>query len=98
VDFAPGQYKTLPNFQIRAVAPDGQVYLSELSGPGTADSTVANAGDNHRMNTKLEVRPYTSGVYKIQLVEGGVQASQEIEVNFSASPRQYMHFDFFKQE
>jgi hypothetical protein len=98
LDIAPGQYKTLPNFQIRAVAPDSQVYLSDLSGPGTADSTVANAGDNHRMNTKLEVRPYTSGVYKIQLVEGGVQVSQEIEVNLSASPRQYVHFDFFKQQ
>ncbi|MCK6625186.1 MAG: hypothetical protein L6R45_08415 [Anaerolineae bacterium] len=98
LDIAPGQFKTLSNFQIKALAPDGQVYLSELSGPGTADSTVAGAGDNHRMNTKLEIRPYTSGPYKIQLVEGGVQVSPEVEVNFGAEPRQYIHFDFFKQQ
>lgn len=98
LDIAPGQYKTLSNFQIKALAPNGQEYLSDLSGPGTADSTAPNTGDNHRMNTKLEIRPYTPGLYKIQLVEGGVQVSQEIEINLSADPRQYVHFDFFKQQ
>lgn len=98
LDIAPGQFKTLSNFQIKALAPDGQVYLSELSGSGTADSTQAGTGDNHRMNTKLEIRPYTSGLYKIQLVEGGVQVSPEVEINLAAEPRQYVHFDFFKQQ
>lgn len=95
-DSGPGQYKTLSNFQIKAIAPDGNVYLSEPSGTGTADSTVAGTGDNHRMNTKLEIRPYTAGVYKIQLVEGGVPVSAEIEINMATEPRQYIHFDFFK--
>ena len=49
-------------------------------------------------NTKLEIRPYTAGTYKIYLVEGGVQVSPEVELNLSAEPRQYVHFEFFKQE
>lgn len=98
LDLAPGQYKTLSNFQIKAIAPDGNTYLSDLSGPGTADSTPAGAGDSHKMNTKLEIRPYTPGLYKIQLVEGGVQVSPESEINLTADPQQYVHFDFFKQE
>jgi hypothetical protein len=50
------------------------------------------------MNTKLEIRPYTPGLYKIQLVEGGVQVSPESEINLTAEPQQYVHFEFFKQE
>lgn len=96
LDIGPGQFKTLSNFQIKAVAPDGNTYLSEPSGSGTADSTAPGTGDNHRMNTKLEIKPYTPGVYKIQLVEGGVQVSQEIEVTLNAEPRQYTHLEFFK--
>ncbi len=83
---------------MKVQAPDGQTYLSELSGEGTADSTVIGTGDNHPMNTKLEIRPYTPGTYKVHLEEGGVQVSQEIELNLSADPLQYVHFDFFKQE
>jgi len=98
LDIGPGQFKTLSNFQIKALAPDGQVYLSELSGSGTADSTLAGTGDNHRMNTKLEIRPYTPGLYKIQLVEGGVQVSPEVELTMNAEPRQYVHFEFFKTQ
>ncbi len=98
LDISPGQFKTLSNFQIKALAPDGNTYLSDLSGPGTADSTMPGTGDNHRMNTKLEIRPYTPGIYKIQLVEGGVQVSPEVEVNLGAEPRQYVHFEFFKQQ
>lgn len=98
LDIGPGQFKTLSNFQIKAIAPDGNTYLSEPSGSGTADSTAPGTGDNHRMNTKLEIRPYTPGLYKIQLVEGGVQVSPEVEVTFNAEPRQYVHFDFFKQQ
>jgi hypothetical protein len=98
LDTGPGYFKTLSNFQIKAIAPDGNVYLSDPSGTGTADSTVANTGDNHRMNTKLEIRPYTPGVYKIQLVEGGAPMSAEVEITFAAEPRQYVHFDFFKTE
>jgi hypothetical protein len=98
LDIAPGQFKTLSNFQIKALAPDGQVYLSELSGSGTADSTAPGTGDNHRMNTKLEIRPYTPGLYKIQLVEGGVQVSPEVELTLNAEPRQYVHFEFFKSQ
>ncbi len=98
LDIGPGQYKTLSNFQIKVLAPDGNVYLSDLSGPGTADSTLEGTGDNHKMNTKLEIRPYTPGIYKIQLVEGGVQVSSETEITLSAEPRQYVHFEFFKQQ
>ena len=98
VDYSPGIFKTLAGYQIRAVAPDGNVYLSELSGEGRADSSVLGAGDNHSMNTKLEIRPYTPGVYKIQLVEGGTQVSSEIEIELSDNPLQYVHFDFFRNE
>jgi hypothetical protein len=98
VDYGPGKFKSLSNFQMKVLAPNGVEYLSEISGPGATDSTVPGTGDNHLMNTKLEIRPYTPGTYKVFLVEGGVQASQEIELAVSAEPRQYIHFDFFKQE
>lgn len=98
IDYAPGQFKTLAGFQMKATAPDGTVYLSEMSGPGFGDSTVPGTGDNHWMNTKLEIRPYTPGPYKIVLVEGETQMSQEYEFTLSADPLQYVHWDFFKQE
>jgi len=98
VDYGPGRFKSLANFQMNVVAPDGQEYLSEMSGPGATDSTVPGTGDNHLMNTKFEIRPYTPGPYKVYLVEGGVQVSPEIEINLSANPLQYTHFDFFKEE
>lgn len=96
-DFKPGIFKTLDGFQMKALAPDGNAYLSEVSGPGAGDSTVKGTGDNHNMNTKLEFQPYTPGVYKITLVEGGVQVSPEIEITLSEDPMQYVHFDFFEQ-
>jgi hypothetical protein len=98
VDYGPGQFKSLSGFQMKALAPDGKTYLSEVSGSGFGDSTVAGTGDNHWMNSKLEFRPYTPGTYKIALVEGGVQVSPEVEINLSADPMQYVHFDFFKKE
>ncbi|MDX1522509.1 MAG: hypothetical protein R3264_12855 [Anaerolineae bacterium] len=98
LDKGPGFFKSLPGFQMKAVAPDGNVYLSELSGDGFSDSTVPGTGDNHRMNTKLEIRPYTPGTYKLSLVEGDVQMSPEIEFDLSANPMQYIHFDFSKKE
>jgi hypothetical protein len=98
LDLGPGRFKSLADFQMKVLAPNGVEYLSELSGPGATDSTVPGTGDNHLMNTKLEIRPYTPGVYKVFLVEGGLQVSPEIELNLSAEPRQYVHFDFFKQE
>jgi hypothetical protein len=97
-DYGPGRFKSLANYQMKVIAPDGGEYLSEMSGPGAADSTVPGTGDNHLMNTKLEIRPYTPGVYKIMLVEGGLQVSPEIELTLSADPLQYVHLDFFKQE
>jgi hypothetical protein len=98
VDYGPGQFKTLSGFEMKAIAPDGNTYTSEISGSGFGDSTVKGTGDNHNMNTKLEFRPYTPGTYKIFLVEGGSQVSPEIELTLSADPMQYVHFDFFKQE
>jgi hypothetical protein len=98
VDYEPGRFKTLSGFQMKALAPDGNTYLSELSGSGFGDSTVKGTGDNHNMNTKLEFRPYTPGIYKIMLVEGDTQMSPEIEIALSADPMQYAHFDFAKQE
>jgi hypothetical protein len=97
-DSGPGLFKTLSGFQVKAIAPDGNTYLSELSGSGPGDSTVKGTGDNHNMNTKLEFRPYTPGDYTIYLVEGGVQVSPEIKLTLSADPLQYTHFDFFKQK
>jgi hypothetical protein len=98
VDYGPGRFQTLAGFQIKALAPDGNTYFSETSGAGFGDSTVRGTGDNHNMNTKLEFRPYTPGTYKIMLMEGSTQVSPEIELSISADPRQYVHFDFFKQE
>jgi hypothetical protein len=95
-DSGPGLFKTLSGFQVKAIAPDGNTYLSEISGPSPGDSTVKGTGDNHNMNTKLEFRPYTAGEYTIYLVEGGVQVSPEIKLSLSAEPMQYVHFDFFK--
>jgi hypothetical protein len=98
VDYEPGRFKTLSGFRLKVQAPDGNTYFSEISGDGTADSTVAGTGDNHRMNTKLEIRPYTSGEYTVSLVEGEVQVSPEVKLNLSSEPLQYVHFDFFKSE
>lgn len=98
LDKGPGIFKSLSGFQVKATGPDGNTYLSELTGTGTADSTVPGTGDNHRMNTKLEISPYTPGDYTITLVEGGIQVSPEIKINLSANPLQYVHFDFFKSE
>jgi hypothetical protein len=98
VDYGPGRFQTLSGFQMKAVAPDGNTYFSEISGPGFGDSTVKGTGDNHNMNTKLEFSPYMPGTYKITLMEGGTQVSPEIEINISADPMQYVHFDFFKLE
>ncbi len=98
VDRGPGIFKTLSGFQLKAVAPDGQTYLSEMSGTGSADSTVPGTGDNHRMNTKLEISPYLPGEYTVSLVEGVNPMSPEIKVVLSAGPLQYVHFDFFKSE
>ena len=96
-DFKPGIFKTLEGFQVKALAPDGNAYLSEISGAGAGDSTVKGTGDNHNMNTKLEFRPYTPGPYVITLVEGGIQVSPEIEITLGEDPMQYVHFDFFEQ-
>ncbi len=98
VDYGPGQFKSLADFQMKVTAPDGATYLSEPSGAGAADSTVKGTGDNHLMNTKLEIRPYTAGSYKVHLVQGEEQVSPEVEITLSADPRQYVHFDFFKSE
>ena len=98
IDYGPGRFKTLANFQMKVTAPDGNTYLSEISGPGAGDSTVRGTGDNHLMNTKFEIQPYTPGSYKVFLEEGGVQVSPEIELALGADPRQYVHFDFFKTE
>lgn len=98
VDHGPGLFKTLAGYQMKAIAEDGTEYLSEVSGAGAGDSTVAGTGDNHRMNTKLEFRPYTPGTYRIFLVEGGVQVSPETKVTLTADPLQYVHFEFFKTE
>lgn len=94
-DKGPGFYNTLAGYQMKAVAPDGTEHLSEITGDGFGDSTVKGTGDNHNMNTKLEFEPYVPGVYKISLVEGGIQVSPEIEVTLGADPQQYIHFDFF---
>ncbi len=97
-DSGPGIYKTLAGFQLNVTAPDGSTHLSEVSGPGTADSTMPGTGDNHRMNTKVEIRPYTAGEYTVFLEEGGVQVSPATKVNLSANPLQYVHFEFFVTE
>ena len=94
-DSGPGFYNTLSGYQLKAVAPDGNVYLSEVTGPGFGDSTVKGAGDNHNMNAKLEFAPYVPGKYTITLVEGGAQVSPEIEIDLGADPQQYVHFDFY---
>ena len=83
---------------MRITGPAGQTILSKPSGEGTADSTMAGTGDNHRMNMKVEIAPYTPGTYKIALMEGDTQISPELEINMSAAPLQYAHVDFFKQE
>ena len=98
VDKGPGIFKTLSGFQMKAVTPDGNTYLSEISGSGPGDSTVKGTGDNHNMNTKLEIRPYTPGDYTITLVEGGIQVSPEYQITLTADPLNYVHFDFSKSE
>ncbi len=98
IDYEPGKFKTLSGFQMKAIAPDGNTYYSEVSGSGFSDSTVAGAGDNNWMNTKLEISPYTPGKYTLFLVENDAQMSPELEFELSADPLQYLHFEFFKQE
>ncbi len=98
VDYQPGKFKTLADFQMKVLAPDGKTYFSERSGSGSTDSTVAGTGDNHRMNTKLEIRPYLPGKYQVWLVQGETQVSAIIDITLSTSPLQYVHIDFSKKE
>lgn len=98
VDKGPGIFKTQAGYQVKVLAPDGKTYLSEVSGPGAADSTMAGTGDNHKMNTKVEIRPYSPGDYTVYLEEGGVQVSPEVKFSLSANPMQYIHLDFFRNE
>jgi hypothetical protein len=83
---------------MKVIAPDGSTHLSEPSGDGHADSTVPGTGDNHFMNTKLEISPYQSGTYTVYLVEGEQQVSSEVQVSLTADPLQYVHFDFLRIE
>ncbi len=98
LDYKAGGSLPLAGFQMNIVSPDGNSYLSELSGAGVAQSSAPGAGDNHLMNTKAEIRPYTPGTYRIWLLENNVQVSREVQLELSAEPLQYVHFEFFKLE
>jgi hypothetical protein len=87
-------YDGQPGYQMRLVDPNGNVHLSDVSGPGGTDSTCAECGDNQRMNMKIEIRPYVPGTYRVALVQGEEQMSSEVEFTLAADPLQYVHVKF----
>ena len=94
IDINTNQFVGDPGYQMRVVDPAGQEHLSDISGPGYADSTCPSCGDNRAMNMKVEFAPYVPGVYHIKLIRDGAQVSNEIEVTLADSPQQYVHVDF----
>ncbi len=91
-------YDGQPGYQMRLVDPNGNVHLSDVSGPGGTDSTCAGCGDNQRMNMKIELRPYVPGTYRVALVQGEKQMSSEVEFTLAAAPLQYVHVKFVPWE
>lgn len=79
-----------PGYVLKVVGPTGE-FTSEPSGPGQTDSTAPGTGDNHYMNMKVEVPPYTPGVYKVAIYKDGQQYSNMVEFNYTADPMQYGH-------
>lgn len=94
IDINTNQFVGDPGYQMRVLDPAGQEHLSDISGPGYADSTCPSCGDNRAMNMKVEFAPYVPGVYRIKLMRDGNQVSNEIEVTLADSPQQYVHVDF----
>jgi len=92
------QGPTLPNgiagYQMRLVDPNGTVHLSDISGPGGADSTCEKCGDNHWMNMKVELVGYQPGAYSVTLVQGEKQVSTKATFTLTTRPLQYVHIDF----
>lgn len=93
INASAGEFKALPGYQLKVIGPAGE-RLSEISGPGLADSTTPGTGDNHFMNMKVEIPPYSPGTYRAYLVQGDQQVSPAVELNFTADPLQYIHIDF----
>jgi hypothetical protein len=96
------QGPTLPNgiagYQMRLVDPSGAVHLSDMSGPGGADSTCKTCGDNHWMNMKVELAGYQPGAYSVTLVQGEKRVSTEATFALTTKPLQYVHIDFVPWE
>ena len=96
------QASTLPNgiagYRMRLVDPGGGVHLSDVSGPGGADSTCKSCGDNHWMNMKVELAGYQPGAYSVTLVQGEKQVSTKATFNLTTKPLQYVHIDFVPWE
>jgi len=92
------QGPTLPNgiagYQMRLVDANGIVHLSDVSGPGGADSTCSKCGDNHWMNMKVELPGYQPGAYSVTLVQGDRQVSTKATFTLTTKPLQYVHIDF----
>jgi hypothetical protein len=81
-------------YQMRLVDPNGTVHLSDISGPGGADSTCNKCGDNHWMNMKVELPGYQPGAYSVTLVQGEKQVSTQATFTLTTKPLQYIHIDF----
>ena len=96
------QGPTLPNgiagYPLRLVDPGGGVHLSDVSGPGGADSTCEKCGDNHWMNMKVELPGYQPGAYSVTLVQGEKQVSTKATFTLTTKPLQYVHIDFVPWE
>ena len=96
------QGPTLPQgiagYQMRLVEPSGAVHLSDVSGPGGADSTCSECGDNHWMNMKVELPGYRPGAYSVTLVQGEKQVSSKATFTLTNNPLQYIHVNFVPWE
>jgi hypothetical protein len=94
--YGPGKAKGAEGYTLKVTGPGGE-HVSELSGPGLADSKFGG-GDNHYMNMKVEFPPYTPGVYRAIIFHGDAQITPEIELNLSASPLIYAHIECLLQQ
>ena len=87
-------YDGEPGYQMRLVDPNGNVYISDVSGIGGTDSTCNDCGDNQRMNMKIEFSPSLPGTYRVSLLYGEEQMAPEVEFIMAANPVQYIHVNF----
>ncbi len=93
----PPDYRFPGGYRMRVIDPAGQTHYSEVTGEGTpGHSRCPGCGDDHPANMKVEFTPYIAGTYKVALMQGDAQVSNEVE--FQADPAEHYFWIEFRQD